>query len=394
MNRLVLVAVRLVSLLTVAAVLVAAAGAAVATDGSLITTGGTGNRIWLVVSKLDGSQTHPLASPPPNTARRSEDYGASWSPDGTTAAFIRKVNASTSIRVVDVNGRQPVLTVSAAQIRRLVGDGALVGGASMWSRSGSHVLFSVLGDPGSGCRTTAIVRAATDGSSLETVWRLAPTGSAIAWPNDVAPDGLRTLITVTPNDGDCRFGHESDSSLRIVSANGAQRRIPKVDVPGLWFIPEASWSPDGSMIVFSGGCAPICQLYRVSGTGTGRMQLTHYTVPELPEFHDFDTLSWLWLDNGRLLVARKRLLQLIDPAHATTRTLLRLPCPPTRPKCNASTTTLYAASEDGNRVALQTYDLGGKQIITRSYVVAIDTGELEQLPRSPREWADVHLPQP
>ena len=116
-------------------------------------------------------------------------------------------------------------------------------------------------------------------------------------------------------------------------------------------------------------------------------------MPELPEFQDFDTLSWLWLPDGRLLVARKRLLQLIDPKHTTTRTLLRLPCPPARPKCNASTTTLYAVSEDGNRVALRIYDLGGKQIIARSYLLAIDTGEFHELPRSHREWADVHLPQ-
>ena len=159
-------------LLAIAAVLVTAAGAVVATNGSLITIGETGNRTWLVVSNVDGSQAHPLTARPPTTGRYDES-GASWSPDGTMVAFIRQVNAAESLRVVDVKG-QPVLTVTEGQVSRL-GHKASVHSALMWARSGRQLLFSV---SERSCRTAAIIRAAIDGSSLETVWRLARTGSA------------------------------------------------------------------------------------------------------------------------------------------------------------------------------------------------------------------------
>ena len=80
--------------------------------------------------------------------------------------------------------------------------------------------------------------------------------------------------------------------------------------------------------------------------------------------------------DGRVLVARRRLLQLIDPASGTTRTFLSLACPSTRPKCNTSSTTLYAVSQDGKRVLCRHPTGARSPTGDRALVRTIDTGEV------------------
>ena len=54
---------------------------------------------WLEVSNLDGSDRRALTTPP-TTGQRRWDSDPSWSPDGTTIAFVRNVGGTS-----DHNGK-------------------------------------------------------------------------------------------------------------------------------------------------------------------------------------------------------------------------------------------------------------------------------------------------
>lgn len=376
--------VRLLGILVMLSVLATAGESAVSTEGRAIWDAKGGlNRSWFVVSDLDGSAPAALT---PRSARvgRYTERAASWSPDGMNVGYVRTVNEVDSIRVTDLSGRS-VLTVRPAEIRRLGGAGAFPG-APLWSRSGRDLLFGV--NAGAGfCRTPAIARAPLDGGPVQTIWRLAPSATAVASPMDVSPDGERTLIKVVTNDGECRYGHFGLSALRIVAADTTLRRPT-----GLEFIYEASWSSDGLMIVLSGGCDPVCQLYRFSADGRRKTQLTHFRRTENAQV-DFDNLSWKWLPDGRVLVARARSLFVIDPVRATTRTLLTLPCPPENLGCSSTTSTeLFAVSKGGARAVLQTFDFGTDSLLTRGFVIDIAGATAQPLPLLKHEWTAAYIP--
>ena len=212
------------------------------------------------ILEIDGGQLTAL------TANQDYDDYPSWSPDGTSVAYVQwDFESGYGLATVGTDGSSARVLVSGYVLPREATERQ----TPVWSPDGGRIAF--VGFEGTKARGPAIFTIAVDGSDLQL---LAATNSRPAW----SPDGKR--IAFAKPDGD-KLG------LFTIAADGSdQQRVTTIDPSSgdrfasndepmdpedIW-VETMSWSPDGSMIMYSCG-AHVC-VVTADGAHVGASPLT------------------------------------------------------------------------------------------------------------------------
>ncbi|MFE2729419.1 TolB family protein [Kitasatospora sp. NPDC059327] len=249
-------------------------------DGSTIafdrteTENGTA-RLWTV--SADGEGAHPLGQlcePDAADCTNEQESGPAFSPDGKQIAFSRAWGAidpsdNKQIQYSDLYLMSPDGT-NAQRLTFLTNDKPYSGDVRnpSWSPDGKQLVFeyrtSTTGQPAAG-RALYVVNADGTGLRRLTPWELR-AGERASW----SPDGTRIVFTTYPAGPDYSPG----GGIYTVQPDGST-----IDAltpgPSNVFYGAAAYSPDGTSIVFAqapaGGTA---DLYRMQANGTGVTRIT------------------------------------------------------------------------------------------------------------------------
>ncbi len=197
-------------------------------------------------------------------------WGASWSPDGSQIVFGKAVGDGTSLYLIDADGSNERLLLPAGSSERYL--------YPSWSPTGSTIAFlrktGFVGEPPSRC-ADACQRAADRGTELWTVDAdgssarpLLPNASvdprafsynAPAW----SPDGTRLVFAAYVNEG------PSDIQLLVVDpfALSALNEGPTQLTSEHGDALAPAWSPDGSRIAFIRNAGKRNELRLIRNTG-------------------------------------------------------------------------------------------------------------------------------
>ncbi|HEX5216552.1 MAG TPA: protein kinase, partial [Vicinamibacterales bacterium] len=195
------------------------------------------------------------------TELAGEETAPSLSPDGTTVAYVVRINNSWDIYTQRVGGRNATPILNDPQRNE---------GGPAFSPDGASIAFHESDTAG------GIFIA---GATGESVRRVTEFGFHPAW----SPDGKRIAFTteeiIDPS------GRQGDSVLYVVDAAGGQpRRVVDGDAA------QPSWSPDGRRIVYWSNTGGQRDLFTVSEAGGARMALTNDSA-----------IDWspVWTPDGR-----------------------------------------------------------------------------------------------
>ncbi|MER6401877.1 hypothetical protein ABT263_38470 [Kitasatospora sp. NPDC001603] len=247
-------------------------GSTLAFDRTETETGAA--RLWTV--SADGERAHQIGQLCETGAAdcaNEQESGPAFSPDGKQLAFSRTwgaIDTSTQqIQYSDLYLMSPDGT-NAQRLTFLTNDTPYSGEVRnpSWSPDGKQLVFeyrtSSTGQPASG-RALYVVNADGTGLRRLTPWELR-AGERASW----SPDGTRILFTTYPAGPDYTPG----GGIYTVQPDGSA-----IDAltpgPSEVFYGAAAYSPDGTSIVFSqapaGGTA---DLYRMQTNGTGVTRIT------------------------------------------------------------------------------------------------------------------------
>ena len=310
----------------------------------------TGQRIggWLEVSNLDGSDRRALTTPP-TTGQRRWDSDPSWSPDGTTIAFVRNVGGTS-----DHNGKKQLRVIGRGGGERnvAVGLGRNALGPPVWSPDGARLLFvRQERDSCSGFDALYAVRA--DGTNLRRLVR--PVAHRTLAALDWSPDSSAALFQTDSWDVDCRDNDYRGGTLSTLPPSGGRPNVV-LQWPTVGDVRGATWSTDGRSIAFTAQCWSICTIVRMPSMGGRLRPLTAFRSPTDPFFDlaGSDDLSFAWARAGnQILYGRQRGLFSVDASTGATRRLATTPCP-AQTSCRRSKTLIEAQSLQGDVVASST----------------------------------------
>ena len=198
----------------------------------------------IAVSNIDGTETQRL------TENTNSEFYPIWSPDGTRVAF--------AWRIV----RRPTLSVYMVATSELIDSPINVRFVApippVWSPDGRSIAFvayanrperdyNYWSDLIDGARVD-VYAVGPDGSGLRRiVWNAV---SAPSW----SPDGERIAVAVSEGDGAALYTFAADGSESVmvnrIAAKDIVYRIPQDSDPVAFWVPNVSWSPDGSKIMY------------------------------------------------------------------------------------------------------------------------------------------------
>ncbi len=222
----------------------------------------------LILARADGTDAHAIATDVPGGGCL-----ASWSPDGSQIAFVKRNEAHPlgAIWTVRADGSGAAMLTD--------GGGACPGGIfhPNWSPDGSRLAVVCYPDTDPGGGSVATYDLAT-----RKVTRL----NTVTWPDHLdnapswSPDGKSLAFAILHWDPTDKF---LDGSLvaTISVDGGKERRLTTYDT----FMSAPDWSPDGSQIVMSDydlgnmhTSTHPSNLYLIKPDGTGLHQFTHSAV--------------------------------------------------------------------------------------------------------------------
>jgi TolB protein len=213
---------------------------------------------------LDGGERRILTAPLPG-----EPPAPEWSPDGSRIAFTRCTGEASSCNIWTMrrDGSQK------RQITQCMPESCFGNLSPAWAPDGRHIVFerdqrNALGENHPGL---FLIRA--DGTGMRRLTRARTDRDTSHTEPQYSPHGRWIVFT--------RVFHESDdpNSLMIVSADGGK---PHRLTPRGLDSDSPDWSPDRSSIVFTGhprvpGVDFTANIYTIRPDGTGLRQLTHAT---------------------------------------------------------------------------------------------------------------------
>ena len=199
----------------------------------------------IAILDVDGGQRTAL------TANQEYDDYPSWSPDGTTVAYVQwDFESGYGIAIVGTDGSPARVLVSGHVLPREATERQ----TPVWSPDGGRIAF--VGFEGTKARGPAIFTIGVDGSDLQL---LAAANSRPAWsPNSqriafAKPDGDELALFTIAADGS---DEQRVAAIDFSSSNRSAASDEPMDPEEIW-VETMSWSPDGSMIMYSCG-AHVC----------------------------------------------------------------------------------------------------------------------------------------
>jgi TolB protein len=265
-------------------------------ENGLIAFSRAGRKAGLYVMNPDGTGVRLLSE--------AVDTGATWSPDGSSIAFVGGFDEEDiSIYVMRADG---------SDVRRVTDGGSLVDNEDLgpsWSPDGMRIAFARGGDIFTvNADGTGLVRL-TEGPVIESEPAWSPDGSRIAFegydlasggqppstvrlyimnadgtqireigPENVqgpawSPDGSEIAYVDTETGSIMAIRPDENEPRRILDAAGL--------VGGVHLVYDVAWSPDGSKLAFMAGPdSDDTHIYVVNRDGTGATQLTDDQAPD------------------------------------------------------------------------------------------------------------------
>ena len=220
--------------------------------------------IW----RIDVDTDTGVASNPVNlTNSAAGDHQPAWSPSGAQIAFISDADGNGDVVVMDASGANPTTWSDTSSTDDQ---------APVWSPDGLAVAF---------IRITA---------SNYDLWTMGTAGAGAApiladyardWYPSWSPNGLEIAFSSNRDPG---TGLADDEDVWAVAPGGSGLRSV-TDVVGT-DVAEASWSPDGTTLVFRHGVGIAAELATIGSDGVGMSVITStaYTVGE-PSWSQFLT---------------------------------------------------------------------------------------------------------
>lgn len=312
----------------------------------LLSTGRTGH--WIQTRRLDGTGARDVT----RRVARGEarfDEDASFSPDGTTVAFVRR---STRDRLVVMvarrNGKGIRRVLTPAQANRLAPRADWLR-APLFAPGGRSLVIEARH---LSCSTEAILSVSLDGGRPATLWRR-PKGELVTVsPVAVLPDG--TVVAVaSKNDGDCYYGHTGPDRVVLLHAGAAPRPLG----PPSSAVGDVVVAADGRTVLWAAECLEACQIWEANvETGAAR-RLTGFRTRTLP-LDGYDSIAMALLGEDVLVYGRGRSVYARSVSRpATPERVVQFPCP--REKgCHLSEIGSIVTSPEGTWMIVDVADYG------------------------------------
>lgn len=213
----------------------ALAGTFPGVNGRLLITDISGPAYHLTSVKSDGTDEKSVLTG--GASRLDVEY----SPDGTKIAFVQQVTSVQQVFTADADGS------NVQQITSNAGHSY----TPSWSPDGTKILF-VLSVSGS----KRIFNMNVDGSSQTQLTSSAPYSDP-----EYSPDGTKIVAVLEGSDDEIVTMNADGSNIVALTNNAV--------VDG-----TASWSPDGTKLIFSRGVSGFLQIFTMNADGSSQTQLT------------------------------------------------------------------------------------------------------------------------
>jgi Tol biopolymer transport system component len=200
--------------------------------------------LWLV-SFESGEKRQLTVSPAANRG----DYGAAFSPDGRTVAFVRNTaNETNDLYVLPLAGNLS----ASGEPRRLTKDNRIISGIA-WTADGREIVFS------------------SDRGGARALWRMAISGSGEPRRLSVGEYGLSPAIS---RQGDRLVYSQAIADSNIWRVNLSDLREPAAPlIASTRADLNAQYSPDGKKIVFCSDRAGSMEVWVCDADGANAVQL-------------------------------------------------------------------------------------------------------------------------
>ena len=315
----------------------------------LLSTGRTGH--WIQTRRLDGTGVRDVT----RRVARGEarfDEDASFSPDGTTVAFVRgSTGDRLAVMVARRNGTgiRRVLTLAQAtrvapRADRLRGPLFAPGGRSL-----------VVEARQLSCSTEAILSVSLDGGPPATLWRRPKGELMTVTPAAVLPDG--TVVAVaSKNDGDCYFGHTGPDRVMLLHTGAPPRTLG----PSSSAVGDVVVAADGRTVLWAADCYEACQIWAADVETGATRRLTGFRTRTMP-LDGYDSIAMALLGQDALVYGRGRSVYVrsVSGRPATPERIIQFPCP--REKgCHLSAIESIVTSPDGAWMIVDVADYGSE----------------------------------
>lgn len=200
----------------------------------------------ITLLSMADSTTRRLTTPPD----QAFDYGASFSPDGSQVAFIRRSGAgvASDVYLVPASGGEP---------RRLTFDNAATEGTPAWTADGRDIIFSSIR------------------SGLSTLWRISVSGGR---PRAIAGVGAISCCPSISRKGNQLVYQNSVSNYGLwrvdLKDQTHAQHIPSLLISAQGHNLRPDFSPDGSNIAFESDRSGYSEIWTCDSNGSSCGQLT------------------------------------------------------------------------------------------------------------------------
>lgn len=213
----------------------ASAGTFPGVNGRLLITDITGPAYHFTSVKPDGTDQKSL--PTDGISKLDVEY----SPDGTRIAYSESISSVQQVFVANADGTSPLQLTS----------GVVNTYTPSWSPDGTKILYvqSVSG-------AKRIFRMNADGSSQTQLTSTSPYSDP-----EYSPDGTKIVAVLEGSDDEIVVMNADGSNIVALTNNSV--------VDG-----TASWSPDGTKLIFSRGVSGFLQIFTMNSDGSSQTQIT------------------------------------------------------------------------------------------------------------------------
>ena len=211
------------------------AGTAAGINGRILITNITGGAYHFSSIKPDGTDFKDVL------VDSVSKYDVEYSPDGTQIAYVQSISSIPQVFIANADGSSPHQVTTSTGIKY----------TPSWSPDGTKLLYSQAVSS-----QVHIFRSNTDGSNETEI-----TSTGVYYNPVYSPDATKIIATFDSTDDEIYIMDADGSNVVNLTNNSVEDR-------------KASWSPDGTKIVYSSGVSGFFEIFTMSPNGSNKTQLT------------------------------------------------------------------------------------------------------------------------
>jgi dipeptidyl aminopeptidase/acylaminoacyl peptidase len=236
----------------------AQAGTFAGVNGNLLLTNITGAAYHFSSLKSDGTGFKDVL------VDSVSKYDVEYSPDGTKFAYVQSVSSTPQVFIANADGSNPHQVSTSSGIKY----------TPSWSPDGTKLLYSQAVSS-----QVHIFRSNIDGTNETEI-----TSSGVYYNPVYSPDGTKIIATFDSTDDEIYSMDPDGSNVINLTNNSVEDR-------------KASWSPDGTKIVYSSGVSGFFEIFTMSPNGSNKSQLTSTAVGNQVAVYSPDGTKIAYRDN-------------------------------------------------------------------------------------------------